>query len=102
LALTSREALNAYLQRVSGTLGGYSVRVLIDHSRFLIPEGQRPVEGVTMYEFPSKDAARSWYDSVAYQQVREHRKMGTKYLVILTEGGMLPAEQRMPHTKVTG
>jgi uncharacterized protein (DUF1330 family) len=102
LALTSREALNAYLQRVRGTLGGYSVRVLIDHSRFLILEGQGPVEGVTVYEFPSKDAARSWYDSVAYQQVRQHRKMGAKYLVILTEGGMLPAEQRMPHTKVTG
>jgi uncharacterized protein (DUF1330 family) len=97
LALTSREALNAYLQRVRG---GYSVRALIDHSRFL--EGQGPVEGVTVYEFPSKDAARSWYDSVAYQQVRQHRRMGAKYLVILTEGGMLPAEQRMPHTKVTG
>jgi uncharacterized protein (DUF1330 family) len=71
-------------------------------TRALILEGQGPVEGVTVYEFPSKDAARSWYDSVAYQQVRQHRKMGAKYLVILTEGGMLPAEQRMPHTNVTG
>jgi uncharacterized protein (DUF1330 family) len=97
-----REALNAYLQRVSGTSGGYSVRVSIDHSRFLILEGQGPVEGLTVYEFPLKDDARSWYDSVAYQQVWQHRKMGAKYLVILTEGGMLPAEQRMPHTKVTG
>jgi uncharacterized protein (DUF1330 family) len=100
--ILDREALNAYRHRVNGTLGGHSARVLIDHSRFLILEGQGPAEGVTMYEFPSKDAARSWYDSVAYQEVRQHRKMGAKYLVILTEGGAMPAEQRMPHTKVAG
>ena len=87
---------------MNGTLGGHSARVLIDQSRFLILEGQGPAEGVTVYEFPSKDAARSWYDSVAYQEVRQQRKMGAKYLVILTEGGALPAEQRMPHTKVAG
>jgi uncharacterized protein (DUF1330 family) len=89
-------------ERVNGTFGGHSARVLIDHSRFLILEGQGPAEGVTVYEFPSKDAARSWHDSVAYQEVRQHRKMGARYQVILTEGGVLPAEQRMPHTKVTG
>ena len=65
-------------------------------------EGQGPVEGVTVYEFPSRDAARSWYDSVAYQEARQHRKKGAKYLVILTEGGVPPAEQRMPHTRVAG
>jgi uncharacterized protein (DUF1330 family) len=100
--ILDQEALNTYRQRVNGTLVGHPARVLIDHGRFLILEGQGPVEGVTVYKFPSRDAARSWYDSVAYQQVRQHRKMGAKYLVILTEGGMLPAEQRMPHTKVTG
>jgi uncharacterized protein (DUF1330 family) len=100
--IVDQEELNTYWQRVNGTLVGHPVRVLIDHSRLLILEGQGPVEGVRVYEFPSRDAARSWYDSVAYQEVRQHRKMGAKYLVILTEGGVLPAEQRMPHTKVTG
>jgi hypothetical protein len=28
--------------------------------------------------------------------------MAAKYLVILTEGGVTPVEQRMPHTRVTG
>ena len=82
------------------TLVGHPARVLIDHSRFLILEGHGPVEGVTVYEFPSRDAARTWYDSVAYQEVRQHRKKGAKYLVILTEGGVRPVEQRMPHTRV--
>ena len=94
--------LNTYWQRVNETLVGHKARVLMDHGRFLILEGQGPVEEVSVYEFPSKDAARSWYDSVAYREVRQHRKTGAKYLVILTEGGVPPVEQRMPHTRVAG
>jgi uncharacterized protein (DUF1330 family) len=88
--------LNTYWQRVNETLVGHKTRVLVDRGRFLILEGQGPVEGVTVYEFPTKDAARNWYDSVAYREVRQHRKQGAKYLVILTEGGVPPVEQRMP------
>jgi uncharacterized protein (DUF1330 family) len=42
----------------------------MDHGRFLILEGQGPVQGVTVYEFPTKAAARGWYDSEAYRKVR--------------------------------
>jgi uncharacterized protein (DUF1330 family) len=100
--IVDQEELNTYRQRVNGTLAGHAARVLIDHGRFLILEGQGPVEGVTVYEFPSKDAARSWYDSEAYREVRQHRKKGAKYLVILAESGVPPVEQRMPHTRVAG
>jgi uncharacterized protein (DUF1330 family) len=98
--ILDQEALNTYRQRVNGTLVGHPARVLIDHGRFLILEGQGLVEGVTVYEFPSRDAARSWYDSVAYREVQQHRKMGAKYLAVLAEGGVPPVEQRMPHTRV--
>ena len=94
--------LNTYWQRVSETLVGHKARVLMDHGRFLILEGQGPVQGVTVYEFPTKDAARSWYDSAAYREVRQHRKKGAKYLVVLAEGGVPPVEQRMPQTRVPG
>jgi hypothetical protein len=46
------EELNTYWQRVNGTLVDHPARVLIDQSRFLILEGQGPVNGVTVYEFP--------------------------------------------------
>jgi uncharacterized protein (DUF1330 family) len=94
--------LNTYWQRVNKTLGGHKARVLMDRGRFRILEGRGPVEGVTVYEFPSKDAARNWHDSAAYREARQHRKKGAKYLVILAEGGVPPVEQRMPHTKVAG
>ena len=98
--IVDQEELNIYRQRVNGTLADHAGRVLIDHGRFLILEGQGPVEGVTVYEFPSKEAARSWYDSMAYQEVRQHRKTGAKYLAVLTECGVPPIEQRMPRTRI--
>lgn len=94
--------LNTYWQRVNETLVGHGARVLMDHGRFLILEGQGPVRGVTVYEFPSRDAAKSWHDSAAYREIRQHRKKGAKYLVILTEGGVPPVEQRMPRTRIAG
>jgi uncharacterized protein (DUF1330 family) len=94
--------LNTYWQRVNETLVSHKARVLMDHGRFRILEGQGPVQGVTVYEFPSKDAARSWYDSAASREARQHRKMGANYLVVLAEGGVPPVEQRMQHTRVAG
>ena len=82
------------------TLVSHKARVLMDRGRFLILEGQGPVQGVTVYEFPSKDDARSWYDSEAHREARQHRTKGAKYLVVLAEGGVPPVEQRMPHTRI--
>jgi uncharacterized protein (DUF1330 family) len=98
--IVDQAELNTYWQRVNGTLDGHKARVLMDHGRFLILEGQGPVEGVTVYEFPSTYAAQSWYDSVVHRELRQHRRKGAKYLVILTEGGVAPVERRMPHTIV--
>jgi uncharacterized protein (DUF1330 family) len=100
--IADQEELNTYRQRVNGTLVGQSARIVIDYGRFLILEGQGPVEGLTVYEFPSREAARNWYDSVAYREVRQHRKKGAKYLVVLAEGVVPPVEQRMPQTRVAG
>jgi len=100
--IVDQRELNTYLQRVNETLAGHKARVLMDRGRFLILEGQGPVQGVTVYEFPTKDAALNWHNSAAYRDVRQHRKKGAKYLVILTEGGVPPVEQRMPHARVAG
>ena len=57
--IVDREELTTYWQRVNGTLVDHPARVLIDQSRLLILEGQGPVEGARVYEFPARDAARS-------------------------------------------
>src|ERR1700758_28929 len=78
--------LNTYWQRVNETLVGHKARVVMDQGRVQILEGQGPVQGVTVYEFSTKDAARNWHSSTAYRELRQHRKKGAKYLVILAEG----------------
>ncbi|MCC6920268.1 MAG: DUF1330 domain-containing protein [Alphaproteobacteria bacterium] len=53
------------------------------------PEGE-PAEGVVIIEFPSMDEAKAWYNSDAYQDALKHRKAGSDYRVILTEGFTMP------------
>jgi hypothetical protein len=57
-----------------------------------------PPEGAAVFEFPSMEVARSWYNSPAYRAIRHHRERGAKYIGILMEGGALPPHLRMPQT----
>src|SRR5260370_14368825 len=66
--------LNTYWQRVNETLASHKARVVMGRGPFLIFEAPGSVQGVTVYEFPTKDAARNWYDSVAHRELRQHPK----------------------------
>ena len=52
--------------------------------------------GVVLFEFPSLEEARSWYTSSAYQEVKKRREGAAKFDLILVQGGVVPAAQRMP------
>ena len=64
-------------------------------------EGDK-VDGVAIIEFASVEIAKAWYDSPAYRAIRHHREAGARYIGLLVEGGALPPELRMPHTKDRG
>jgi uncharacterized protein (DUF1330 family) len=46
----------------------------------------RPPEGVIMLQFPTVEAARSWYESPAYQAALPHRLKSADYRTIIVEG----------------
>lgn len=49
-------------------------------------EGNEPPEGrVVLFQFPSEEAARAWYNDPEYQALSEHRRAGTtlKFLTIV-------------------
>ena len=48
-------------------------------------EGPR-TEGTVIAEFPSMEAAKAWYDSPSYREVREHRLKGAVYRGLLVSG----------------
>jgi uncharacterized protein (DUF1330 family) len=93
-----RAELDLYWEKIVPTLEGYGAKSVASYTAFEQLEGP-PVEGVAVVEFPSRDAARAWYDSEAYRAIRHHRERGARYIGLLVEGGFVPAELRMPHTK---
>ena len=51
---------------LESTFGG---RFLARGGRFTVVEGKVPHERIVVLEFPSREAAESWYASEAYQKI---------------------------------
>jgi len=77
--------LQAYMQKVGDTLTGHPIKILAAYGRQEVVEGPE-VEGVVILEFPSFEAAKAWYNSPAYREVREHRFRGADYRGVIVEG----------------
>jgi uncharacterized protein (DUF1330 family) len=77
--------LATYSKKVGATLAGHPVTVLAAYGRQEVIEGPE-VEGVVILEFPTFEAAKAWYDSPAYREVREHRFRGSEYRGVIVEG----------------
>jgi uncharacterized protein (DUF1330 family) len=77
--------MKTYSNLVGATLAGHPVKVLAAYGRQEVVEGPE-VEGVVILEFPSIEAAKAWYDSPAYREVREHRFRGAEYRGVIVEG----------------
>ncbi len=80
-----RAELEAYWAKVAITLDGVPIRVLSAYGPHATLEGP-DVEGIVIAEFPSKEAARQWYESPAYQDAVPHRQRGAIYRGWLVEG----------------
>jgi len=74
-----------YSKDVPATLAGRQAKVLALYGAHEDLEGAS-TEGTVILEFPTSEAAKAWYDSPSYRQVREHRFKGAKYRVTLVAG----------------
>jgi uncharacterized protein (DUF1330 family) len=77
--------MKTYSQLAGATLEGHPAKVLAAYGPQEILEGPE-VEGVVIVEFPSIDAANTWYNSPAYREAREHRFKGAQYRAVIVEG----------------
>ena len=80
-----RSELEAYWDKVKGSLDGRSIKVLAAYGQHLTLEGPE-VEGVVIAEFPTLDEARDWYNSPTYQEAAGHRHRGAVYHGLIVEG----------------
>ena len=77
--------LATYSKDAPATLAGHEVKVLASYGPHEELEGAT-TEGTIILEFPSIEAAKAWYNSAPYREVREHRFKGATYRVTLVEG----------------
>ena len=55
-------------------------------------EGDAPPEGrVVLFQFPSEEAARNWYNDPDYQALSENRRAGTKINFLTIVHGLPPS-----------
>ena len=82
--LDEQELANSHTS-VAATIAGYDCKILALYGAHDDLEGE-PTEGTVIAEFPSAEAAKAWYDSPAYAEVRNHRFKGAIYRVTLVQG----------------
>ncbi len=82
---TDPAELKTYGEKVRPTFKGHDAKILAAYGKQEAVEGPAP-EGVVVIEFPTMEAAKAWYDSPAYKEVREHRFKGAKYRAVLVQG----------------
>jgi uncharacterized protein (DUF1330 family) len=74
-----------YLERIQATLDPFSGRFIVHGGTVEVLEGSWPGT-VVVIEFPGVDAARTWYESAAYQEILPLRTNHIDGDVILVEG----------------
>lgn len=82
--ITNPEAYPAYIAGVGATLTDVDVEVLVADYDSEVVEGE-PGKVTVVLKFPSKVAARDWYNSKAYQNVVHHRTMNTAGSMVLVD-----------------
>ncbi len=77
--------LEVYSAKAGPSLSGHTVKPLAIYGRSETLEGPS-IDSAVIMEFPSMTAARTWYDSPAYKEAREHRFKAADYRVFIVEG----------------
>lgn len=74
-----------YLERIDATLAPYGGRFVVHGASCEMKEGTDPGT-VVVIEFPDLTAARSWYDSPAYQAIVPLRADNSRSVIFLLDG----------------
>jgi uncharacterized protein (DUF1330 family) len=84
------EGFEDYRQRVPPTIERYGGRFLIRGGQYERLEGEWEPKRLTVVEFERTEAARRWYDSEEYRELRELRARTAVSNLLLVEGVRQP------------
>ena len=80
------DAYNEYATAMIPTVAPFGGRLLVAANDADVLEGAQPYPRTVIGEFPNAEAARSWYDSPAYVEIREKRIASSRGAVFIVEG----------------
>jgi uncharacterized protein (DUF1330 family) len=95
-----RKRLEEYWSKVGPTFEGTGAKPISVYTPFELVEGNGPVAGHVLVEFPDVNAARAWYFGKPYQAIRALRDGAADIDILIAEGGVVrEAEKRMPSVR---
>jgi uncharacterized protein (DUF1330 family) len=98
-SVSDRERLEDYWAHAAPTFQGFDARPLATYPPFEVLEGNAGAKGIVLFQFPSMEVARRWYLSDAYQEVMQRRFGAAEFELILFDGALTPAGERMPEVR---
>jgi len=87
--ITNPEAYRAYPPAVMPTLRAHSGEVLVADYESDPVEGE-PASVTVVVRFPSKEAARAWYDSSEYQAIVSLRTDNSEGILVFADEFVMP------------
>lgn len=94
-----RRKLEEYWKAAGPTFEGLGAKLLAIYTPFTPKELMVPLEGAVVIEFPDLATAKGWYESPAYEKARQLRVGAADVELFIIDGGIVRAEDRMPHIK---
>jgi uncharacterized protein (DUF1330 family) len=79
------EGMEEYSKRAGPAMQGYEVKVLAVDASTDVREGEW-LGRTVLLEFESAEAARSWYESPAYQEAMSYRQAAADCQLVIVEG----------------
>ena len=84
------DAMKPYGEKVMGTLDPYEGKIIAASNDADVREGDWNFDRILILEFPSMDAAQSWYESPEYQEILPIRLRANNDQMVIVEG--LPSD----------
>jgi uncharacterized protein (DUF1330 family) len=88
--ITNPQGYEAYLPAAMPTLGAYNAEVLVADYTSEAKEGS-PGHVTVVLRFETKDAARAWYESEAYEAAKGHRTNNAEGIFVICDGFVMPS-----------
>jgi uncharacterized protein (DUF1330 family) len=79
-------AYEAYRSRTAAIIAQYGGRFLVRGGAIEVREGEPGIDRLVILEFPSVEAARTFYDSPEYQEVLPIRFENASSTLVIAEG----------------